>query len=287
MTRESVRTAPVILDGTRLARERTDMIAARAAAVRERRGRPPRLLLLAFAEPDGNVPHIARKLRACERAGIDPVSVLLPAHTTTDAAVGALEDRLSGSSIDGVFAQFPFPEHIDDDAIAAAIPPALDVDIMTRERIDAYMSDADALPPVTVAAGLLLLEGYGVGVSDRTGIVIAEESPFAQMFRIAFARAGARMEPLLAPDAPDLPARLGRAELVIAAAARPGIISSTQLSDGCVAIDVGYFNPGGRGDIDLSGGVSHLGAIAPVPGGIGPMTVSALLERVVIFAEGT
>ena len=277
---------PVVLDGTSLAARRVPLIAHRAAAVRELRGHAPRMLLVAFGDERGRVPHVERKLRAFAAAGVDAVPLILPAGTGTDEAGASMTAASAGGSCDGVFLQFPFPDDIDGDALSARIPVELDVDIMTPERTDRFLAGDGELPPVTVSAGLLLLDAYGIDIAGLDGIVIAEQSPFAAMFHAAFERRGARMRPLVAPDAPDLAERVREADLVIAGAASPSLIAASDLSAGAVAIDVGYFNPGGRGDIDLSDGVAHLAAIAPVPGGIGPMTVSALIERVVLFAEG-
>ncbi|HEX6308155.1 MAG TPA: tetrahydrofolate dehydrogenase/cyclohydrolase catalytic domain-containing protein [Longimicrobiales bacterium] len=276
---------PLIMDGTGLARRRASGLAARAAAVRARRGEPPRLLLLAFAGPGGRVPHIERKLRACAAAGVETVPLLLPPDTSSSAAIASLHARLERTRVDGVFLQFPFPAAIDGDALAASVPGAVDVDIMTPGRTAAYLEGTSPYPPVTVSAGLLLLEEYGIDIDGVSGVVVAEESPFAVMFREALNRRGAAMAPLLPPDARDRDEALAAARLVVAAAAQPGSIPAKTLGKGAVAIDVGYFNPGGRGDIDVSGGIAHLRALAPVPGGIGPMTVSALIERVVEFAE--
>ena len=96
---------------------------------------------------------------------------------------------------------------------------------------------------------------------------------------------GAGPSGVVFPDAEDLAGRLADALLAVVTVGRPGFLPSTALADGAVAIDVGYFNPGGRGDIDTRPGVGHLAALAPVPGGIGPMTISLLIERVIEFAE--
>jgi methylenetetrahydrofolate dehydrogenase (NADP+) / methenyltetrahydrofolate cyclohydrolase len=274
-----------VLDGSALAARRMPDLANRARAVLHARGRPPRLVLLAFADENGHVPHVERKLRAFAAAGVSAELLRLPHDATTRNATDRLQRELDAHAADAVFAQFPFPPGIDDDAIARAIPPVLDVDIMTPELTAAYLDGASALPPVTVTAGLLLLDAYNVDVDGRNGVIVAEPSPFAAMFRAAFARRGAHMPPLVAPHAPDLAQRVTAADLVIAAAAVPGLLRTDMLAPGTVAIDVGYFNEGGRGDINTAGGIDHLAAIAPVPGGIGPMTVSALLERVILFAE--
>jgi methylenetetrahydrofolate dehydrogenase (NADP+)/methenyltetrahydrofolate cyclohydrolase len=275
----------LFLDGASLASRRTPIIAERSAAVRRRRGHAPALVIVAFADEQGRVPHVDHKLRMCVASGVEATLVVVPPGADTSGAMNRLHEALSEDRFDGAFVQFPFPDAIDGAAFAAAIPVALDVDIMTPVRTARFMNGLDDLAPVTVAAGLLLLEEYGVSIADRRGVVVAEENPFSLMFRAALALEGADMGPIVAPDATDLLQRVHEAELIVVAAASPGIVQSTALSTGAVAIDAGYFNPGGRGDIDVSGGVDHLSAISPVPGGIGPMTVSALIERVVLFAE--
>ena len=274
-----------VLDGASLARKRAPMIAQRSAAVRDRRGHAPALVIVAFSDSQGRAPHVHHKLRKCADAGVDAVVVTIPPGTHTADAVNRMHEALDGDRCDGVFVQFPFPDGIDGGAFAAAIPVALDVDIMTPVRTAQFMNGLDTLPPVTVSAGLLLLHEYDVSIADRRGVVVADENPFSLMFRAALVLEGADMGPIVAPEATDLVERVHAAELVVVAVASPGAVQSTTLSTGAVAIDAGYFNPGGRGDIDVSGGVDHLSAISPVPGGIGPMTVAALIERVVLFAE--
>ena len=95
------------------------------------------------------------------------------------------------------------------------------------------------------------------------------------------------MQPILPADDAALLQGVQQAALVVVAASDPGVVPSTALAAGSICIDVGYFNSGGRGDVDTAGGVAHLGAFSPAPGGIGPMTVSVLVERVIAFAEQT
>lgn len=276
--------AAVLLDGRRLAEERAPGLAARAERVARERGRPPRLLLVAFAGPDGRAPSAEIKLRACAATGIEVAPRVLPASATTDDVRRAIAEGLAAHAPDAAFVEFPFPDGVDGDAVMAAVPEPLDVDVMTPGPIRRYLVEGAGAPPLTVAAALALLDRFGVSVAGMDGIVISEPSPFAEMFAAALERRGARMRPLVPPTAPDLRARVHEARLVVAAAARPGLIDARALAPGTVAIDAGYYNPGGRGDIDTTAGTAHLAALAPVPGGVGPMTVSMLLERVIEFA---
>jgi len=285
MNEPGVRATTVILDGHRLARARAPLLEARARTVSARRGHAPRLVLIAFSEPSGRAPHVARKVRAGETVGVEVLPLIFPPGSFTGDVLESMARTIDQSRPDGVFLQFPCPVGIDLDRLAAAIPPELDVDIMTPERIAAYAADVTARPPVTVTAALQLLDTYHVDIRNHSGVIVADANPFTVMFRDALSRRGAVMRPLIPPAAADLAAEVGAAQLVAVAAASPGIVSSTQLAPGSIAIDAGYFNPGGEGDIDTSSGIEHLSAISQVPGGIGPMTVSCLLERTIEFAE--
>jgi len=269
-----------ILDGRRLAAERAPGLRTRADAVRQRRGRAPSFLLLTFGD-DGAAPHVRGKLRAADLAGIDAVPLVLPVHTTTQQAIETMHARTDELQPDGLFQQFPYPPHIDFDALAHEIPAALDVDVMGPHTVQHYLDDEHALPPVTVSAALALLQRYDVDIDGADGAVVADASPFADMFRLALARRGAVMRPLLAPDAAS---QATTAHLAVIAAARPALLPASAFQAGTIVIDAGYYNEGGRGDV-LPDRTDHLRAFSPVPGGIGPMTVSCLMERVLLFAE--
>jgi len=275
----------VILDGSALARARAGSLAVRADALATRLGRAPRLILLAFANEAGHAPFIERKLRACRAAGVEVVSLILPPGTTDAEAGRLLQAALDRQPVDGVFLEFPFPEGIDEAALCGLVPEVADIDVMTAGQVAAFFAQPDASPPLTVSAGLELLDRAGVDLSGRTGFVVGPDIPFTRMFREAFARRGARMHPVVAPDDPALRSHVKAADVVVVAASRPGVLQSTDFAPGAILLDAGYFNPGGRGDVDLAGGVDHLAALVPVPGGVGPMTVSVLVERVIAAAE--
>lgn len=276
---------PLILDGRLLAERRLPALRDRAKRVRDLRGAPPQLLLMAFAGADGRAPWVSRKARAGAEAGVDVQLLVLPADTETQGAVAALERATEDPCPDGILLQTPFPPDIDLDVLVAAVSPEADVDVMRPERFQDFMAGRLDRPPATVAAVLALLEDGRVDVRGRAGVVIGEEVPFTAMLREALARRGAQV--IIVPaESGELEGRLADATLVVTSVNRVGAVRSTDLAPGAVVVDGGYFNPGGRGDVDLSGGVDHLEALVPVPGGVGPMTVSTLLEGVVAAAEG-
>lgn len=276
----------LLLDGRALAARRLPALRARAEAVRERRGTAPRLGILAFADASGIAPHVAGKRRAAAEAGVAVRVEMVPHAATRSDALARATALATDDSLDAMFVQFPYPDPAWGPEIEAAIPAEIDVDVMSPAAVRRFRDDPAAPPPVTVSAALELLDAHGVTVAGRYGVVVATPSEFAEQFRLAFARRGARVGTLVAPAVAASDQRLRGASLVIVAAGQPGLVHAESLAPGAVAIDVGYFNAGGRGDIALDGGVAHLDALAPVPGSIGPMTVSCLLERTIRFAEG-
>lgn len=278
--------APLILDGRALAAARLPAIRDRARAMAGIRGRPPGLLILAFEGPDGRAPWLDGKLRAARDAGIDVRTLVLPHAIGTAAARDAFASAVADAETDGVFVQFPFPSGVDGDVLSAAIPGRADIDVMHPARVRAYLAGAGPTPPLTVSAILLLLGAHGLTLTDAPTVVVAEGTVFDRMLVEAVRRRGARVR-MVSPDAPDAAHRLAEARVVITSVGRPGAVAGERIAPGAVVVDGGYFNPGGRGDVDLSGGAHHLRALCPVPGGVGPMTVSALLEAVVVRAEET
>jgi methylenetetrahydrofolate dehydrogenase (NADP+) / methenyltetrahydrofolate cyclohydrolase len=273
-----------MLDGRALAAARLPRIAERAAQVRARRARAPALLLIAFPGEDRAVPHVGGKLRACAAAGIEAIPLLIGPAGTASAAVASVSAAIALHDPDAVFVQVPVPPAFDADAIIAAIPQSADIDVMTGPAFTAYMSGAAPHAPVTIVAALELLDAGCVDVRGLRGVLLAGTSPFTVMFAESLTRRGAQIE-TLQPEGDGWRARIAAAELVVAAAGRPGLVSTADLAPGTVALDIGYFNEGGCGDIDVVAGTAHLAALMPVPGGVGPMTVSVLLERVVELSE--
>lgn len=273
-----------ILDGAGLAAARMPALAARAAAITRRNGRPPCLALVAFGTPGKGPPWLARKRRAAAAAGIAVREVALTTETSADAFAEVLHTLASDPVVDGIFVQYPLPGGRVADSVFATIPVDRDVDAMSPAAWRRFEAGTGP-PPATVDAALALLDASGIVIGDRSIRVVGEPGHLARAFEIAFDRRGAQPLPRVAPDDPDLPHLCAEAGILVALAERPGAVRSEWLAGGAIAIDGGYFNAGGSGDIDTADGIAHLSALVPVPGGLGPMTVSVLIERTITAAE--
>jgi len=278
--------APQVLDGSALSGRRAPRLRERALAVEVTRGARPRLLLVAFEEDAGRAPWIPGKLRACADAAVEVRTLVLPSHVTPGRARAHFASELATSSADGVFVQFPFPRGFDGDLISAMIPADADIDLMRPQSVLEFLDGARSDPPLTVVAALELLRAHGISVQGHSALVVGERTRFNRMLEESLARGGADVD-VVSAGSRNLTARLGASTLVVTSAATPGAVRSHDLAPGSIVVDGGYFNPGGAGDVDIARGIEHLSAFAPVPGGVGPMTVSALVEAVVSSAEAS
>lgn len=287
--------ALLTLDGRALAKERERAVRRRATEVTEARGRPPRLLILAFGDEGGSAPWIGGKVRGCRAVGIEVHTLVIPPGIGTAETRVRFHHAVQTARADAVFVQFPFPAGFDGAALCEAIPPESDIDLMHPDRVRRHLAGEATAPPLTVRAILALLDAHEVSLADEPTTVVAHDTPFDQTLVEAFRRRGAvaRMVPPpprreAGPSAArEWAARIADSRIIITSLGEPGAIASDHLPTNAVVVDGGYFNPGGRGDLDLTTGVGHLRALAPVPGGVGPMTVSLLLEAVVERAEAS
>jgi methylenetetrahydrofolate dehydrogenase (NADP+) / methenyltetrahydrofolate cyclohydrolase len=275
-----------ILDGAALAAARAPLLAEHGARIEARNGRPATLLLVAFAGPDGRAPWVRGKLNACAAAHVRVHPLVVSGDADTASALAAMSQAIRAEQPDAVFVQTPCPASIDEAALSDAIPLDADVDVMSADGIARFMNTPDAEPPLTIAAALMLLDHHGVTLRDTGAVVVSQDSAFARMLVESLRRRGAVEAHTVDAGDGSLRQQVGDADVVVAAAGMPGVIRADLLRPGAVAVDLGYFNPGGRGDIDTSYGTGHLSALMPVPGGVGPMTVSALVERTLRFAGG-
>lgn len=278
------RSGPLILDGWALAQARRRHLRERVDQMVESRCEAPRLLLLAFEGADGAARGVAGKVTACTEVGVEVQCLVLPYHTDTDGALFAVQRALPLARPDAVFMQLPFPPGVDSDRLADCIPPGADIDVMGPGSFRDFLEGRLFRPPLASVAMIALLEAGEIPLMGQVAAVVGEKTPGNWMLRRALEDCGVRVT-LVSPGSPDLAVELETASVVLTGAARPGVISSRLIAPGSVVLDGGYFNPGGRGDVDVSAGIAHLGAFAPVPGGVGPMMVSALAEAVISRAS--
>lgn len=266
-----------ILDGKALGAKLRAGLAARIATLPFK----PGLRVVRVGEDPASGVYVRNKDRAAAEAGFDSATIHLP-ESTTEADLLAEIARLNADpAVDGILVQLPLPAHIRAEAAIAAVDPRKDVDGFHPLNAGRLAAGEPGLVPCTPRGVMHLLAEAGVTLRGARALVLGRSQivgrPMAQLLlgadcTVTIAHSRTR----------DLPAECRRAEILVAAAGRAEMVRGDWIAPGAVVIDVGINRlPDGKlvGDVAYAEAVGHAGAITPVPGGVGPMTIACLLEN--------
>ncbi|GAA4829383.1 bifunctional 5,10-methylenetetrahydrofolate dehydrogenase/5,10-methenyltetrahydrofolate cyclohydrolase [Saccharopolyspora rosea] len=269
----------VLMNGADLARSHVDRTADRAAEFERRTGRRPCLATVLVGDDPASATYVRMKQNRCRRAGIDSRHTPLPATTSTGELIDVIRGLSADPEVHGILLQHPVPQHVDERAAFEAIDPAKDVDGVTMHSFAAMAFGLDGFDSCTPGGILRLLDAYDVDPAGRTAVVIGR-SPILGRPVSALLLARDATVTTCHSRTPDLPSAVRTADIVVAAVGRPEFVRGDWIKPGAVVIDAGY-NPGNVGDVAFDEAVERAGMITPVPGGVGPMTISVLLEQTV------
>ena len=266
-----------ILDGKALAeRMRTDL-ARRVAALPFR----PGLRVVRVGDDPASGIYVRNKDRAAAAAGIDSATIHLPATTTEAELLSQIATLNADPEVDGILVQLPLPKAIRAEAAIAAVDPAKDVDGFHLVNVGRLAAGLPGLVPCTPMGVMHLLREAGVALPGARAVVLGRSQivgrPMAQLLlaadcTVTVAHSRTR----------NLAAECRRAEILVAAVGRPQMVRGDWIAEGAAVVDVGINRlPDGRlvGDVAFAEAAARAGAITPVPGGVGPMTIACLLEN--------
>jgi methylenetetrahydrofolate dehydrogenase (NADP+)/methenyltetrahydrofolate cyclohydrolase len=296
--------AALVLDGRSLARALEIPLAQRvAAATAGNGGRPPRLALVLVGADRSSALHARMKESACRRTGIEPLAVHLPRQTETAGVLAEIERLNADLAVDGIFVQYPLPPHVDQRRCFDRIALAKDVGGDSCLGFGRQVLGEAAFGSATPAAILLLLSHYGIPLAGRRAVVVGAGTLLARPLATMLLAADATVTICDPATAADLPSLVQQAEVLVAAAGSPHLVKGAWIRDGAVVIDTGFHPtataaPGiatqradgvdlglGVGDVEIAPAAARCSAYTPVPGGVGPMTIAALLAHTVEAAE--
>ena len=273
-----------VLDGKALARELNDALAARVAAL----PRPPGLTVIRVGEDPASVVYVRNKERTAKRLGLDGRQLILP-EATTQAALLALVDGLNADpGVDGILVQLPLPSHIDATVVLDRIDPRKDVDGFHPENVGLLSQGRPRFVSCTPFGVMRLLERAGAALGGAEAVVIGRSNIVGRPMAMLLEKQNATVT-LCHSRTRDLASHVRRADVVIAAVGRPRVVPGDWIREGATVIDVGINRlDDGKlcGDVDYDSAALRAGAITPVPGGVGPMTIAMLMENTVRSAEG-
>ncbi|NUO64295.1 MAG: bifunctional methylenetetrahydrofolate dehydrogenase/methenyltetrahydrofolate cyclohydrolase FolD [Gemmatimonadaceae bacterium] len=282
-----------IIDGQAIARSIRDELAVEVAALAEG-GIVPGLAVILVGDDPASAVYVASKERACREAGMHGVTIKLPAETTQQALLEHVHALNADPAIHGILVQMPLPRHIQSDAIIRAIDPRKDVDGFHPINVGKLLiGERDGFAPCTPAGVQELLARCGVETAGKECVIVGRSNivgkPMMSLL-VQDARWANATVTVCHRHTKDLAAHTRRADIVIAATGRPGLLTADMVKRGVVVIDVGINRvedaahaKGYRivGDVDFESVRPVASWITPVPKGVGPMTIAMLMKNTV------
>ena len=272
------------LDGKRLAREVEDrlkvLVDSSSAAV----GRPPGLAVLRVGDDPASAVYVANKEKACARIGVASFGAHLGAETSQADVQAAIEDLNADTRVDGILLQLPLPSGLDEGPLLQAIDPAKDADGLHTLNLGRLLKGESGPRSCTPAGVMAMLRSQGIDPSGKRAVVVGRSILVGQPMALMLQAANATVT-VVHSRTTDLVAHTREAEIVVVAAGRPGMIGAEHIRPGAAVVDVGiHRKPEGGlcGDVRADEVDPVAAALSPVPGGVGPMTVTMLLVNTVV-----
>ncbi|MBA2545874.1 MAG: bifunctional methylenetetrahydrofolate dehydrogenase/methenyltetrahydrofolate cyclohydrolase FolD [Solirubrobacterales bacterium] len=275
-----------VIDGKAVAAAARERVAEEVAALTRDIGRAPGLATVLVGEDPGSAVYVRNKRRFAEEVGIHSIHH----EPGGDVAQDELEELVRGlgadDAVDGILVQLPLPGHLDAVAVVNAIDPAKDVDGLTPASAGLLARGEPGLVPCTPRGVMELLESAGVEVAGKEAVIVGRSNLVGRPMIGLLLGADATVTVCHSRTA-DLGEVCRRAEILIAAVGRPRLVEASMVRPGATVIDVGINRTadGLVGDVDFDSVSGVAGAITPVPGGVGPMTIAMLLANTVQAAR--
>ncbi|VVC02766.1 Bifunctional protein FolD protein [Candidatus Burarchaeum australiense] len=269
-----------IIDGRKMADEILDEVRARVARLK---GKPVLSVVLVGKDPASEV-YVRKKEEACARVGIRAENSRLD-EATSEKKVMVLVRKLNRNrKVNGILVQVPLPRHIDGKKVTGEVAPEKDVDGFTAVNVGRLTSgnELEGFVPCTPLGVIEMLKRSGVMIGGKNAVVVGRSSAVGKPLALLLIARGATVT-VCHSMTKDLAAETRRADILISAVGKPGLITGDMVKQGAVVIDVGITREEDgklKGDVDFGSVKEKAGMITPVPGGVGPMTIAMLMKNV-------
>ncbi len=282
-----------VIDGKAFSETLVQQIAQEAQKIADAIGRPPALAVVLVGEDPASAVYVRNKIERTTKAGMRSIELRLPATTDKETLLALIAEMNADDEIDGILVQLPLPDQIDEDSVINAIAPEKDVDGFHVVNAGLLATGQESLVPCTPYGCLLLLRDHLGSLSGLNAVVVGRSNivgkPMAQLLlrescTVTIAHSRTK----------DLPEVCARADILVAAVGRPEMITGDYVKPGATVIDVGINRVAApergegkfrlTGDVDYTSAAEKAGAITPVPGGVGPMTIACLLRNTAVAA---
>lgn len=278
------------LDGSLVSQYLRTHIKTQASQFRESHGRAAKLAVFLVGEDKASHVYVNAKAKACEEVGMASEIIHMPANVDSKKLEKELLRCAKDKTVDGILVQMPLPSHLNTEKIVSLIPANKDVDGFTPEQVGCLSLGRASVKPCTPAGIMEILKYYKIDVQGLDAVVVGRSHivglPMAQLLIQANATVT-----VCHSKTRHIDASLRNADLVVVAAGKPQFLNKNHFKKGAVVIDVGIhrLNKDGKsilvGDVNPAGLETHVRAYTPVPGGVGPMTITMLLKNTLTLAE--
>ena len=275
-----------IIDGKQVAARCREELKQQVAAL-QARGIIPGLAVILVGEDPASQVYVRNKHRACEELGIHSEQYTLSADTDRQTLLDLITELNGREEIDGILVQLPLPGHLDEKEILSAIDPAKDVDSFHPQNVGRLVIGDYFFAPCTPSGILTLIDSAGVDLTGRECVVIGSSNIVGKPMALMLLHRNATVT-VCHSKTRDLPSVTRRADVLISAVGKAGFVTADMVKPGAVVIDVGMNrNQAGKlcGDVDFESVSRVAGYLTPVPGGVGPMTITMLLRSTVLSAQ--
>ena len=286
-----------IIDGKGLAKTIKEEIALEVTAIKANGGKTPHLAAILVGENPASAVYVRNKVRSCEQVGFNSTLVRKEATITQEELLEVVAELNNNDDIDGYIVQLPLPKHIDEDAINLAIDPKKDVDGFHPMNIGRMTLGLETYLPATPYGMIQMLDRYNIETSGKHCVVVGRSNIVGTPMSVLLSRknkVGNCTVTLTHSRTKDLAAEVKRADIIVAAIGRANFITADMVKEGAVVLDVGINRVedatrkrGYRlvGDVDYDNVAPKCSFITPVPGGVGPMTVTSLLMNTLLASQ--
>jgi len=275
-----------LIDGNALSRQLRADVAQRAAALTAR-GHQPGLAVILVGEDPASAVYVRNKVKACEDSGVRSIFEKYDADLTEAALLERIAALNADPTVHGILVQMPLPKHIDPNKVIEAIATSKDVDGYSVLSAGELMAGLEGFRPCTPYGSMKLIESTGQSLKGKHAVVIGRSNTVGKPMALLLLQANATVT-ITHSGTPDLGYHTRQADVVVAAVGRPNTLTADMVKPGAIVIDVGINRKAdGKlcGDVDFEGVKEVARWITPVPGGVGPMTITMLLVNTIEAAE--
>ena len=275
-----------IIDGKLVSKKIREAISEEVTALKEQ-GISPKLAVILVGNDPASAVYVRNKEKACIETGIEPVQITMPEHTSESELLDLIGKLNADSSVHGILVQLPLPRHINENMVIESIDPAKDVDAFTHESVGRIVEGKYTFLPCTPAGIMKLLEFYGVEIAGKECVVIGRSNIVGKPMALLLLNASGTVT-VCHSKTKNLAEITRRADILVVAVGRANFVTADMVGEGAVVIDVGINRlDNGKlcGDVEFESVSQKASLITPVPGGVGPMTITMLMKNTVFAAK--